>query len=90
MNGFFLMTAEDAEHQFRTSNSEFRNVFAAYSVLLSLKCFAACANFPKVELSYSDAPRAKAPRTPSSECFSLCGLCVFARDIPNLVAALPR
>ena len=34
-------------------------------------------------LSDSDIPRAKAPRTPSSERFFLCGLCIFARDTPT-------
>jgi hypothetical protein len=37
--------------------------------------------------SFSDIPLAKARRTPSSENYFihfLCGLCVFARDIPSL------
>jgi hypothetical protein len=55
-----------------------------------LKVFAACENLGW-KLSDSEIPPAKARRAPSSENYFLCGLCVFAGDIPILlVAALPR
>jgi hypothetical protein len=35
-------------------------------------------------VSDSEVPPAKARRAPSSDNYFLCGLCVFAGDIPNL------
>jgi hypothetical protein len=42
-------------------------------------------------ISDSEIPPAKARRAPSSDNYFLCGLCVFAGDIPNLwLRLLPR
>ena len=59
-----------------------------------LLCFKICA--PRASLmttqniSDSEIPPAKARKAPSSDNYFLCGLCVFAGDIPNLWLRLCR
>jgi hypothetical protein len=61
-------------------------------VLLCFKICAPRANLMTTQnISDSEIPPAKARRTPSSDNNFLCGLCVFAGDIPNLwLRLLPR
>jgi hypothetical protein len=54
-------------------------------VLLCFKICAPRANLMTTQnISDSEIPPAKARRAPSSDNYFLCGLCVFAGDIPNL------
>ena len=60
-------------------------------VLLYFKMCAPRANLITTQnISDSEVPPAKARRAPSSDNYFLCGLCVFAGDIPNLRLRLGR
>ena len=64
---------------------------SANSVLLCFKIGARRANLmTREKISESEIPPAKARRAPSSDNYFLCGLCVFAGDIPNLRLRLCR
>ena len=66
-------------------------LFDLHFVLVSFKTCAPRANLMTTQnISDSEIPPAKARRAPSSDNNFLCGLCVFAGDIPNLWLRLCR
>jgi hypothetical protein len=72
-------------------NDHIENFFKPYA-LLCLKVFAACANFPIHETSRIRIflpPRREERQVRTNIVFFLCGLCVFAGDIPILLVAAP-